>query len=310
MPNASFSVLIPACRAADTIEATLASVAAQSHPPAEVLVFEDGVFDDLRRRVESFAATAPFAVRLISSATNQGVSRARNRLLAEARGGFLAFLDADDLWETDHLARAAACFAAGADAPFSGVTFIDAAGRPIGRPSRPTAGQLADVAVSLYRYNFVQCTSTLAVRRGWIERVGPFDESLSHGEDLDLWLRLLAAGARLEFTGACSCRYRKHRGSAMAQTELMLERMIRFYEKHLGNPLLPRRVRRRSLSRALYHYARIVRRSRPARARAAAERLVQVAPWAPHHRLLLLALRWGARRTPAAPPDAAADASL
>lgn len=278
-PATGFSVLIPAYKAARTIAATLDAVAAQTVTPLEILIYEDGCFDNLAQVVTNFAETAPCPVRLMSCPLNGGVSRARNLLLREARGEFIAFLDADDIWAPDHLETTAAAFAGGADVAFSGVTFIDAEGRPFGSRVEPSTEQLADIAPSLFRYNFVQCTSTLSLRRSWIDRVGDFDVTLSHGEDLDLWLRLLAAGAKWTYTGACSCAYRKHPTSAMAQTFLAVERMAAFYEKYLHNPIIPLALRRTALISNRRIQARLNWRRNPDQALEALRRLVTLQPW-------------------------------
>jgi glycosyltransferase involved in cell wall biosynthesis len=283
----AFSVLIPAYRAGRTIAATLQSVAEQTLRPSEILIYEDGCYDDLARIVTKFASSVSFPVRLLSCPLNGGVSRARNILLGEATGEFIAFLDADDIWAPDHLAHAAKAFAGGADVAFSGVTFIDENGRAFASRAEPSSAQLANIAPSMFKYNFVQCTSTLSLRRTWIDRVGNFDTALSHGEDLDLWLRLLAAGARWQYTGECSCAYRKHASSAMGQTLLVVERMAAFYEKHLNNPLIPRATRRSALITNRRAQARLHWRRRPADAAAALRRLVSLQPWNP---LYLLAL--------------------
>lgn len=278
LPGA-FSVLIPAHRAAHHIIPTLTAVVGQTCPPAEVLIYEDGRFDDLAARVADFAATAPIPIHLVTARKNTGVSRARNFLLSAARGEFIAFLDADDVWAPDHLAAAATCFAAGADVAFSGVTFLDAEGGIIAGSAEPSAADLADIAPVMFRYNFVQCTSTLSLRRSWIDRVGGFDPVLSHGEDLDLWLRLLAAGAVWRYTGRTSCAYRKHPQSAMGQTRLASARLTAFYEKQLGNPQIPRPQRRAALIGNLWVNARLSWRADPAAAAAAWRRLVQLQPW-------------------------------
>jgi len=276
-----FSVLLPAYRAGATIAAALQSAASQTHLPREILVYEDGCTDHTRATVETFAATAPCTVRLLGSAINAGVSRARNALLEEARGEFIAFLDADDIWSVDHLARAATCFSEGADVAFSGVTFVDVAGQALPGRAEPSPEDLAHIAAAMFQYNFVQCTSTLSVRHSLLVEVGAFDTRLSHGEDLDLWLRLLAAGARWYYTGACSCAYRKHPTSAMGQTLLAVERLAVFYEKHLDNPLIPRRLRRRVLASNRWSHARLNWRRRPEEAAAALRRLVRLQPWNP-----------------------------
>jgi glycosyltransferase involved in cell wall biosynthesis len=301
--DSSFSVLIPAHRAAGTIAATLATAVAQTLPPAEILVYEDGRRDDLADVVAACAARSPVPIRLLGSAVNRGVSAARNALLDAARGASLAFLDADDLWRSDHLAQAARAFALGADVAFSGVTFVDAAGCPLPGRAEPAEEDLGAMATALYRYNFVQCTSTVCVRRAALDRAGRFDEQLSYGEDLDLWLRLLAAGARWRYTGHCSCAYRKHAASAMGQTLVAVERLAAFYEKHLHNDLLPRRVRRRALATNRWNHARLNWRRRPAEAGAALRRLIRLQPWNPAASAALLAVsawsRWSGGRSAA-----------
>ena len=279
--NPGFSVIIPAHKADATIGATLQSVVAQTHLPSEILIYEDGRTDDLPGIVDVFAATAPCPVRRFGCVINQGVSRARNALLQEACGEYVAFLDADDIWSTDHLARAAACFAESADVAFSGVTFIDADGNTLPGRAVPSIEDFKQMAASLYQYNFIQCTSTLSVRRSMLVEVGAFDTRLSHGEDLDLWLRLLAAGAKWRYTGHCTCAYRKHSSSAMGQTLLAVERLAAFYEKNLHNTFVPRRARRHALANNRWDHARLNWRQRPEESLAALRRLIRMQPWNP-----------------------------
>jgi glycosyltransferase involved in cell wall biosynthesis len=97
------SVIIPAFNSAATLGDTLASAAAQSHRALEIIVIDDGSTDATARIAADFCARHPRA-RLISQ-TNQGVAAARNRGIAEAKGEFVAPLDADDLWHKDKIAR-------------------------------------------------------------------------------------------------------------------------------------------------------------------------------------------------------------
>lgn len=94
------SVLVPAHNAAAHIDACLRSVLAQlpgDGPGIELLVLDDASTDSTRERVAAFVASHPRHVRLLHQPANGGISAARNRLLAEARGRYLWFLDADDL---------------------------------------------------------------------------------------------------------------------------------------------------------------------------------------------------------------------
>ena len=77
MAHGLVSILIPAYRAAAYIELTLESVAAQKYQDWEIIVLEDGIFDDTAQKVRAFAARTRNPVRLIQREKNEGVSRAR-----------------------------------------------------------------------------------------------------------------------------------------------------------------------------------------------------------------------------------------
>ena len=88
------SVVIPALNAAGHIGATLESVLAQTRPVLEVIVVDDGSSDG----TAEIAAAAGEPVRVLRNETASGPALGRNRGIAEARGGLIALLDADDLW--------------------------------------------------------------------------------------------------------------------------------------------------------------------------------------------------------------------
>jgi glycosyltransferase involved in cell wall biosynthesis len=94
------SVVIPCYNGQAFIGETLASVLGQTYAPFEVLVIDDGSTDNSA----AVAAAQGPPVRVVSQ-KNQGESVARNRGLDEARGDWVAFLDADDLWKSEKLAR-------------------------------------------------------------------------------------------------------------------------------------------------------------------------------------------------------------
>jgi glycosyltransferase involved in cell wall biosynthesis len=91
------TVVIPAYERAALLPRALASVAAQTRPPAEVVVVDDGSSDD------SAAVAERLGARVIRHERNRGVSAARNTALEEAAGEWVAFLDTDDEWLPHHL---------------------------------------------------------------------------------------------------------------------------------------------------------------------------------------------------------------
>ena len=96
------SVVVPCYNGAKYLRETIQSVLAQDLPVLEIIVVDDGSTDDSADIAESFGAP----VRVIRQ-SNQGESVARNRGIDEARGDWVAFLDADDLWTPDKMAEQA-----------------------------------------------------------------------------------------------------------------------------------------------------------------------------------------------------------
>ncbi|MCI0380021.1 MAG: glycosyltransferase family 2 protein, partial [Gemmataceae bacterium] len=95
------SVIVPLYNKAKYVERALTSISAQTAHDLEILVVDDGSTDGGGDMAERFAE---LRLRLIRQ-DNAGPGAARNRGLAEARGEFVAFLDADDEWLPDYLEK-------------------------------------------------------------------------------------------------------------------------------------------------------------------------------------------------------------
>ena len=104
-PAPRVSIVMPTYNRKDTIRRAIDSVLQQRFADWELLIVDDGSTDGTKELV---AGIDP-RVRVIVQ-ENRGVAGARNRALAEVRGGLVAFLDSDDAWTPHHLALATAFF--------------------------------------------------------------------------------------------------------------------------------------------------------------------------------------------------------
>jgi GT2 family glycosyltransferase len=280
--NLKVSVIIPAYKAARHIGEAIRSVFGQTLTDWEIVICEDGVFDETVAVVGRLAAPNGQRIELICHPTNLGVSAARNHAMQVARGKYFAFLDADDIWENDHLeCLIASIQGRPAAAAYSLLKQVNENGQAMGAPTQVPSVIPIDFAGGLYESNFIQTASVMMLERSWFDRGVRFDESLNYAEDVDLCLQVLAQGGRFTCTERVTCRYRKHSRSAMAQTARMLEHMGAFYQKHLGNPLIPVRLRNERLFASRYWLGRMIWRTNPAGALAAFRGCRQIKPLQP-----------------------------
>lgn len=219
-PKPRVSIVLPVYNAERTLAATLDSVWAQTFGEFELLIVNDGSTDATGALL---AGQSDPRLQVIGG-RHGGASASRNRGVAQARGEFVAFLDGDDLWAADKLARQVAALEAAPDAAlvYGWTDLIDESGRVIQQGSHVVAN--GRVYALLASRNFLDCGSTPLVRRSALLEAaallaaGPFDESLQGGEDWDLWLRLAAEHAFV-CVPAVQVHYRVHGSSAVSKVE-------------------------------------------------------------------------------------------
>lgn len=200
------SVVTPCFNAAEFIDATIASLQAQSLTDWEMVVVDDGSSDGSPQRVE---ACGDARVRLLRQA-NAGPSAARNAGIAAARSEYIAFLDADDLALPQRLAAQAAVLDADPALAVvaSGFTWIDAAGAPL--PSPHSWQYPFDLnALRDWLFDCPLVPSATMIRRAAWQAVGGFDPALRGGEDWHFWLRLVLAGQRMAWLKEVVTLYRR-----------------------------------------------------------------------------------------------------
>lgn len=223
------SVIIPVYNGEKTIKTTIDSVLNQTFTDFELLVVNDGSQDstlavvneiqDARIRVFSFP--------------NSGVSASRNRGLAEAKGEFISFLDADDLWTPDKLETQLKALQENPQAAvaYSCTDWIDESGQFLRAGGHMTVN--GNAYEKLLLRDFVESGSNPLIRRQALEEVGTFDESLAFAEDWDLWLRL---AARYEYVAVPSAQilYRISPESASSNIWKMEVGSLKVIERHFA----------------------------------------------------------------------------
>ena len=193
---ADVSVIVPAYNSALTIGACLRSIAAQTVPPKEVIVVDDGSTDGSFEAALALAGEMKGIALKVFRQDNAGAGAARNRALLEATGTYVAFLDADDQWLPEKLEK---CLPFVADYDLVCHNFIQQEGEknPLGNSARHLKDG-DDPFPALFLRGFV-ATSTVITRRDLVLNEGGFDPSLRAGQDYDLWIALAARlGARFK----------------------------------------------------------------------------------------------------------------
>jgi glycosyltransferase involved in cell wall biosynthesis len=169
------SVVMPCFNAAPYLRAAIESVREQDYRPHRLTVVDDGSTDNSAAVARTFGS----AIELIQQ-SNQGISAARNAGVRRARGPYIAFCDADDLWPEGSLAARIQVLL---DQPPIDYVFglvqnfispeLDAQqARLLAFPTEPVVGRMA---------------GALVVRRGAFDRVGPFSTACEVGETVE-WL--------------------------------------------------------------------------------------------------------------------------
>lgn len=209
------SVVIPAYNAAPYLARAVESVLLQTGVVSEVVIVDDGSRDETPAIAAACLRVGGDRARSVRQ-ENQGVSAARNRGLALARGEAVAFLDADDWFLPGKLAAQWAILADRPEIDFvhSGWQRTDAAGNALGTVEPWHRVPDLDLEAWL-RWKPVGTTGAFLFRRSPLERAGGFQPGLAHGEDVDLILRLAAAGSRATWLRQITVAYRQHDRSAM-----------------------------------------------------------------------------------------------
>lgn len=208
------SVVIPVYNGGRLVDRALRSLLRQSFPDWEAWVVDDASTDDSVAVVEAWATTDP-RLRVLRSPTNRGVSAARNAALDRACGEWIVYLDQDDEFDPEYLARVHHHRATGDVLVFQ-YDLTDE------RPDHPDFGRT-------YRYDPARFHEKLfqqhiavplgvAHRRALVGYTGGFDVRRPREQDSELWRRFATAGATFTFVPETSGLYHVRSDSAARTT--------------------------------------------------------------------------------------------
>jgi len=233
------SVVLPFRDAARWLPLTLAALAQDWAVPFELLAIDDGSGDGSAELLQRLCRHWPsWRWRLLHS-DGRGVSAARNAGLAAASAPLVAFLDADDRPLPGRLWRPLRSLEAHPDLAHvhGGWWRVDAGGRPLQlvQPWQEGAGFTFQQALN----HKAVLPSAWTVRREALDAVGGFDVALSHAEDVDLLLRLAAAGFAGAWLDQPLVRYRVHGAAASRAVAGQVQGLLAVVERHLHGMAAP-----------------------------------------------------------------------
>lgn len=222
-----FSVVIPLYNKERSVGHTLESVLSQTYADFEVLVVDDGSSDGSAEVVRQF--TDP-RIRLIQK-TNGGVSSARNRGIEEARSEYIAFLDADDLWEPFYLEEQERMIR---DFPEANMWSLAWGylqnGQKIHLKHQPQQyrGYIDNYWTQAKGTNiFFVCVCVC--RRSALLKIGGYDERMAYGEDLDVSYRMLLHGRAAFNSTICGMYYVLDAENRAMNKTIPLEKYLPYY---------------------------------------------------------------------------------
>lgn len=181
-----FSVVIPLYNKKLFIKDTIESILNQEYQDFEIIVIDDGSDDGSVEIIESIKDDRIKLVQQI----NQGVSTARNCGIREAKYKWIAFVDGDDLWKSNHLKEILKMIERFPNEKVYVTSFGYSDDRYIFRHSRETS---IFKVVNYFKEALkepIVWTSNVVIDKGCFKKVGLFNRKISRGEDLDMWARL------------------------------------------------------------------------------------------------------------------------
>lgn len=209
------SVVIPCYNVERYLAAAIDSVLGQSYENVEVIVVDDGSTDGSPGILDGYGDR----IRVLRQ-SNLGLPAARNAGIRVCRGAYMAFLDADDWWDCEFVAKMVTALKhSGAVLAYCGWQNVGLPGRR-GEPFVPPDYSGLD-AVEAFLEGCRWPVHAALTQSALVRSVGAFDETLTSGEDFDLWLRIAPFGGVVRVPEVLA-HYRFHDGPQMTKNHLKI----------------------------------------------------------------------------------------
>lgn len=270
--KALVSIIIPTYNNADLIEVAVQSALNQTYRNIEVIVIDDGSKDNTQEILKKYKDI------IVIQQENQGVAAARNAGIKNAKGKYIAILDADDKWMENRLELMIPLLEeSNYDLLISNYFYVDEMRRILSQT--PAISEEFEPPEAEYQYSKLLWEATsfamMVAKLETIKSVGGYDETLrGEAEDYDLWLRLLRDGATYNYigeplveymirSGSLSKSYSKKRKQALKKIFFKHKDRIGYlkafilYRYHLCGyrlDMLIVSIREHMYKRALYHF--------------------------------------------------------
>jgi len=252
------TIVMPCYNMGKYIQQALDSVGVQTYTKWEIIAVEDlGIKDGTEDIVLKFAKKHKYqSIQFITSTENRGVSAARNTAIKQAKGAFIALLDPDDYWASDHLEKAINHFNSDPELYFySSFAYLLNHDSPL--KSVGIEGYV-DWEMKAFPYilsirNAIPASSAV-LRTKVFDSVQLFDEDkeIQHVEDYDLWVRILEKNLKISINPEPTIYYRKHASAATSNSKRMHIAKHSFAKKHKDWLVLYQREALEQLARKIF----------------------------------------------------------
>jgi len=224
------SVIIPTYNRENLIEKTIQSVLNQTIKADEIIIIDDGSTDSTKKILEKYDQNIRYIYQ-----KNNGVSSARNLGINKASNEWLCFLDSDDIWHEEKLAKQIAFHTKYTHILWS---HTDELWKFNSKIIKQKKHQLKPSGFCFEQNiaNTLIGASTLMIHKKVIDDVGAFDERLIACEDYDLWLRILFKYELGLINEKLITKIAGHENQLSFSTKLMDRYRIIALQKHTNTP--------------------------------------------------------------------------